>query len=219
MKRACVAAALIVAAAGGLRWAHAQTAQADVALVLAVDVSGSVDDTRFRLQRGATAAALLSDEFAAALSGGVNRTIEVAVVEWAEEQRVVVPWTIIRGRDEIAAVVSRLRRAERSWLHMRTDPAGGIAAADQLFASEPLPPARRVIDVSGDGRQNSGEVETAASRDAAVAHGATLNGLPIIAGDDPHVDDWYRNNVIGGPGAFVIVANGYDAFADASGKS
>jgi hypothetical protein len=215
MKRAWVAAALVVAAAGGLRDAHAQTAQADIALVLAVDVSGSVDDSRFKLQREATAAALESDELAAALSADVNRTIEVAVVEWAEEQRVVVPWTVIRGRSELAAVANRLRRAERSWLHPKTDPAGGIAAAVQLFALEPLPAAQRVIDVSGDGRQNSGEVATAASRDAAVAHGATVNGLPIIAEDDPHVDDWYRANVIGGPGAFVIVARRYEAFADA----
>jgi hypothetical protein len=215
MKRTWVAAALVVAATGGLRGAHAQTAQADVALVLAVDVSGSVDDSRFKLQREATAAALESDELAAALSADVNGTIEVAVVEWAEEQSVVVPWTVIRGRSELAAVANRLRLAERSWLHSKTDPAGGIAAADQLFALEPLPAVRRVIDVSGDGRQNSGKVATAASRDAAVAHGATVNGLPIIAEDDPHVDDWYRANVMGGPGAFVIVASGYEAFADA----
>jgi hypothetical protein len=87
---------MVAAAAGGLREAHAQTAQADVALVLAVDVSGSVDDIRFKLQREATAAALESEELAA-LSADVDRTIEFAVVEWAEEQRVVVPWTSSAG--------------------------------------------------------------------------------------------------------------------------
>ena len=96
-----------------------------------------------------------------------------------------------------------------------TDPGGGIAAADNLFAAEPVPADRRVIDVSGDGRQNTGELGTAEARDAAVSHAVTVNGLPITCGDEPELDDWYRTNVIGGPGAFLVVANGYAAFAEA----
>jgi hypothetical protein len=187
----------------------------DVALVLAVDVSSSVDDDRFKLQREGIAAALDSDDFAAVVSGGASQTIEIAVLEWAEEQRVVVPWTVVHGRADLAELALRLRRSERVWLHPKTDPAGGIAAADRLFASMPRSAARQVIDVSGDGRQNTGEISTIESRDAAVARGATVNGLPIVLGDDPNVDGWYRDNVIGGPGAFLIVANGYEAFADA----
>src|SRR6266481_1351717 len=122
-----------VALAGALRGAQAQTAEADVALVLAVDVSGSVDDHRFKLQREGIAAALESADFAASLAGGGNQTIEIAVVEWAEEQSVVVPWTIIRGRQDLAGVADRLRQAGRSWLHVKTDPSGGIAAAAHLF--------------------------------------------------------------------------------------
>ncbi len=213
-----LAAALAVALAGVLRGAQAQPAEADVALVLAVDVSGSVDESRFKLQREGIAAALESDEFAAALSGGGNQTIELAVVEWAEEQSVVVPWTIVRSRGDILAVTDSLRRAERSWLHVKTDPNGGIVAADQLFTSKPLPAMRQVIDVSGDGRQNSGEMAAAVARDDAVAHGAIINGLPITSGAEADVDAWYRDNVIGGPGAFLIVADGYDAFADAFRK-
>ncbi len=213
-----LAVAAALALAGALRGAQAQTAQADVALVLAVDVSGSVDEGRFKLQREGIAAALESDEFAAALSGGGNQTIEIAVVEWAEEQSVVVPWTIVRSRGDILAVTDRLRRAERSWLHVRTDANGGIAAADQLFTSQPLPAMRQVIDVSGDGRQNSGEMAAAVARDDAVAHGAIVNGLPITSGAEPDVDGWYRDNIIGGPGAFLIVADGFDAFADAFRK-
>jgi hypothetical protein len=213
-----LAAALAIVVAGALRGAQAQTEEADVALVLAVDVSGSVDDRRFMLQREGIATALESDDFAAALSGGGNQTIEIAVVEWAEEQSVVVPWTIVRSHEDLLAVTHRLRHAGRSWLHVKTDPNGGIEAADRLFASKPLPAMRQVIDVSGDGQQNSGEVATAAGRDDAVAHGIIINGLPITSGAEPNVDAWYRDNVIGGPGAFLVVADGYDAFADAFRK-
>jgi hypothetical protein len=203
-----VAVAVPFAAFGG-------SDRADLALVLALDVSGSVDDNRFKLQREGIAAALESEELAAAVSMGVNRTIEVAVIEWAEEQRLVVPWSVLRGRSDLTALASRVRGAGRSWVHTMTDPGGAIAAADNLFAAEPVPADRRVIDVSGDGRQNTGELGTAEARDAAVSHAVTVNGLPITCGDEPELDDWYRTNVIGGPGAFLVVANGYEAFAEA----
>ena len=195
--------------------ASAQAADADVALVLAVDVSGSVDEGRFKLQREGIAAALESEAFAEALSGGIHQTIEIAVVEWAEQQQTILPWTILHGRDDISAAANQLRGAPRSWVHALTDPAGGIAAADRLFAAAPLPAGRKVIDVSGDGEQNSGDLPAASAREAAVSHGVTVNGLPITSGDEPHVDDWYRANIIGGPGAFLVVADGHQAFADA----
>jgi hypothetical protein len=209
-----MAAALAVALAVPLG-AFAGSDQADVALVLAVDVSGSVDDHRFKLQREGIAAALESEEVATAVSIGVNGTIEIAVVEWAEEQRLLVPWTILRGRDDLKTLATRLRGAGRSWVHTMTDPGGGIAAAEHLFAEQPLVSLRQVIDVSGDGRQNTGEVATADARDAAVSHGLTVNGLPIASGEEPGIEDWYRANVVGGPGAFLIVADNYDAFAAA----
>jgi hypothetical protein len=208
-------AAIFAVALLGLQLpALADTARSDMALVLAVDVSGSVDDDRFKLQREGIAAALESDDFSAAIGGGVYQTVEIAVIEWAEEQRVV-PWTVIHGHGELAALAGRVRRAGRSWVHTMTDPGGGIAAAERLLAAEPLVAGRQVIDVSGDGRQNTGELSTSDARDAAVSHAITLNGLPITSGDDPDVDGWYRANVIGGPGAFLVVANGYDAFAEA----
>src|SRR5262249_40030907 len=160
------------------------------ALVLAVDVSGSVDDNRFKLQREGIAAALESEELAVAVSMGVNRTIEVAVIEWAEEQRVVVPWTVLRGRGDLTALASRVRGACRYWVHTMPDPGGGIAAAENLFVAAPVPADRRVIDVSGDGRQNTGELGTAEARDAAVSHAVAVNGLPITCGDEPELDDW-----------------------------
>jgi hypothetical protein len=194
--------------------ASAGSNHADVALVLAIDVSGSINDHHFKLQREGVAAALESEELAAALSNGVNQAIEIAVLEWAEEQHLLVPWTVLRGQEDIEALATRLRGANRSWLHTKTDPGGGIAAAEQLFAAQPLAAHRRVIDVSGDGRQNTGEVTTADARDAAVSHGLTVNGLPITSGE-PGIEDWYRANVVGGPGAFLVVADSYDAFATA----
>lgn len=206
---------LAALAAAMLSGSAARAAQADVALVLAVDVSGSVNDDRFTLQREGIAQALDSDDFAAIVSSGGHGAIEIAVVEWAEEQTVVVPWVVVRGREELAQIAERLRSAPRSWVHTRTDPSGGIAAADALFPKAPLTPEREVIDVSGDGEQNAGEIPSAEARDAAVARGITINGLPITSGDDLHVDDWYRANVVGGPGHFMVVADGFDAFADA----
>ncbi len=215
MSRLGLGVALAAALVGGFSRALAESPEADVALILAIDVSGSVDDDRFNLQREGIADALDSDDFAQLLSGGAHQTIEIAVVEWAEEQRVTLPWTVIRGRADLAALANRVRHADRAWVHVMTDPAGGIAAADLLFATAPAPAERKVIDVSGDGRQNVGEIAAAEARDRAVAHDVTVNGLPITSGEDRHVDDWYRDNVIGGPGAFLVVADGYAAFAAA----
>ena len=214
MSGSWLAAALAVALGMPLG-AFAESDRADVALVLAIDVSGSVDDNRFRLQREGIAAALESEALAAAVSNGVNQTIEVAVVEWAEEQRLLVPWTVLRGRDDLKALATRLRIASRSWVHTMTDPGGGIAAAERLFPDQPFAALRQVIDVSGDGRQNTGEEATADARDAAISHGLTVNGLPIGSRDEPGIVDWYRTNVVGGPGAFLVAADSYGAFATA----
>src|SRR5262245_51854568 len=103
MRGLWLAVALVVA--GGVPLAaFGASDRADVALVLAVDVSGSVDDNRFKLQREGIAAALESEELATAVSAGVNRTIEVAVIEWAEEQRLIVPWTVLRERGDLTAL-------------------------------------------------------------------------------------------------------------------
>ena len=208
-------AATLAFALGAPLGAYAGSDGADVALVLAIDVSGSVDDNRFKLQREGVAGALESEEVAAALLSGVNQTIEIAVIEWAEEQRVLVPWTVLRGRDDLGALAARLRRASRSWVHTKTDPGGGIVAAAHLFSEQPLVGLRQIIDVSGDGRQNTGEVPTADARDAVVSHGLTVNGLPIASAKEPGIAEWYGANVVGGPGAFLVIANSYEAFAAA----
>jgi hypothetical protein len=200
---------------GMLLATHPAAAQAYLALVLAVDVSSSVDETRFTLQRGGIAAGLLSSSVLDAVVGGPYQTIELAVVEWSEGQTVLVDWTIIRNRADLDAVAQALRSKARPGVGWKTDVGGAIAQAVALFDSAPLAADRKVIDVSGDGQQNHGKIPAERARDAAVSKAITINGLPITSGDEPEVDRWYREHVIGGAGAFVVVANGHDNFADA----
>ena len=195
--------------------APAAAAQADLALVIAVDVSSSVDDERFHLQREGIAAGLQSPDVLAAVTAGPHRTIEIAIVEWSEQQTVLVDWTVIHGASDLRAVADTLRDRGRPQVGWRTDVAGGIGKAIALFDSAPLVAERSVIDVSGDGEQNSGNIAAAAARDDAVAREITINGLPITSGDEPHVDHWYKDHVVGGAGAFMVVANGHDQFSDA----
>jgi Protein of unknown function (DUF1194) len=186
--------------------APAAAAQADLALVIAVEVSSSVNDERFHLQ---------SPDVLAAVTAGPHRTIEIAIVEWSEQQTVLVDWTVIHGASDLRAVAETLRDRARPQVGWRTDVAGGIGKAIALFDSAPLVAERNVIDVSGDGEQNSGKIAAAAARDDAVAREITINGLPITSGAEPHVDHWYKDHVVGGAGAFMVVANGHDQFSDA----
>ncbi len=195
--------------------AAAAQAQADLALVMAVDVSASINDERFKLQREGIAEGLTSRAVLDAVAAGPRQTIELAIVEWSEQQSVLVDWTVIRGRAELDAVVDALRAKERPQVGWRTNVGGGIAKAAALFDTAPLVADRRVIDVSGDGQHNIGKLTAEDARDVAVANDITINGLPITSGEEPEVDVWYKQHVVGGPGAFMIVANGHVNFADA----
>ena len=190
-------------------------AQADLALVLAVDVSSSVDDERFHLQREGIAAGLESPAVLEAVAAGPRSTIEIAVLEWSEQQNVLVDWTVIHDASDLRAVAQALRERARPQVGWRTNVAGGIGKAAALFDSAPLAADRRVIDVSGDGEQNNGKIAATSARDAAVAEDITINGLPITSGDEPDVDHWYKDHVVGGAGAFMVVANGHSQFSDA----
>jgi len=210
--------ALAGAACALLLAARPASAQADLALVMAVDVSSSVDDGRFSLQREGIASGLESQEILNAIAGGPHRTIELAIVEWSERQYVVVDWTVIHGRADLEAVLQALRTNPRPQVGFKTNVAGGMIEAIAMFDSAPLAADRRVIDVSGDGQQNEGNLTAEEARDAAVARDITINGLPITSGDEPEVDRWYGAHVIGGDGAFLIVANGHEAFSAAMRK-
>ncbi len=195
----------------------------DLELVLAVDVSGSIDPDEAELQRRGYVQAFLNPKVMNAIRSGPYGRIAVAYVEWAGDhyQQTVVGWTLLDGRDAIAGFADRLAETgigRERW----TSISAGLAYAAALFESSGFEGTRRVIDISGDGPNNSGP-PLIPMRDAVVSRGITINGLPIVndrpnpwGGEPPRdLDAYYRDNVIGGPGAFIVVADGFDAFAQA----
>ena len=207
--------------------ASAQAADSvDVALVLVTDVSRSIDDSEFKLEKEGYAAAFTSVEVLGAIKGGVIGAIGVAYVEFASsfEVRTVLDWSVIRDKASAQEFADRLVAAPRSFWG-RTAISAGVDHAVQLLAESPLTTQRRVIDVCGDGTNNAGRDITEA-RDDAVKAGITINGLAII-NDHPvawtfaHVQppggltNYYQENVIGGPGRFVVEIHDFHTFGEA----
>jgi Protein of unknown function (DUF1194) len=209
-------AALALAAAVGMP-AAAQTASTavDLQLVLAVDVSGSVNQVRFELQRDGYVAAFRHPHVLAAIRSGPAGAIAVTVTQWTGPalQFQVVPWTRISDAASAEDFAAAIERAPRQLFGGGTSISGAIDHAMSLWRGSPFQAARRVIDVSGDGANNRGR-PAAHARDEAVAAGAGINGLPILA-LEPDLDRYYEQNVIGGPGAFMVVARSYEAFSEA----
>lgn len=191
----------------------------DLLLAIAVDVSRSVDAVRAAMQRDGYMNALRNPGVVRAATSGQHGAIAVVYFEWAGEQlqRTVVPWSVIRSQADADAFTDELaKNPPVSW--SRTSISGAIDYAVGLFEAAPHRAARRVLDVSGDGSNNHGRSVTAA-RDEAVAKGIVINGLPVI-NDRPSfmerdLDLYYEANVIGGPGAFMMVARSFDAFGSA----
>ncbi len=199
-----------------------QDAEVSVALVLAVDVSASINGERFQLQREGYASAVRHPAVVEAIMGSQRRQIALAVVEWASAgaQRVVVPWTLVGSEDDAERVAAILLREPRSFDGM-TAIGDAIRFAAAQFEALPYRSERRVIDVSGDGVSNDG-TPPAAARDAAVARGITINGLAIMepvqqvasqARREPRLDEFYRENVVAGPGAFVIAVEEFESYS------
>jgi hypothetical protein len=195
----------------------------DVELVLAVDISYSMDPEEQALQREGYIKALTSREFLQALRAGINGRIAVTYFEWAgyTERRVVVPWRLVEGPESADAFVSEIAAAPYRRA-ARTSISGAIEFGTQLFEDSGYSGLRRVIDISGDGANNHGQLVTVA-RDATVAKGITINGLPIVAKrlnyatmDIEKLDIYYEDCVIGGPGAFVIPIESRDKFVEAT---
>jgi Protein of unknown function (DUF1194) len=198
----------------------------DLLLVLASDVSRSVDDPKFRLQRSGYAAAFDNSRVIDAIRSGASRSIAVCFVEWSGvvSQKVVIDWTVIGDEKTAREFGDRLLEAPRSFAD-RTSISAGIDFSMAQLARAPYEATRRTIDVSGDGTNNSGRDVTLA-RDEAVAKGVTINGLVILS-ESPtpwnpeHTNppgglaNYYRNNVVGGPGAFVMVAENFSSFGKA----
>jgi hypothetical protein len=186
----------------------------DTALVIAVDVSLSVDAGRYALQRDGTAAAIASPDFARAATSGPNGAIAVTIMEFSDPDRQipVVPWTRVASAADAQALADKVRRVHRSSSGL-TAIANALLTADEMFGESPWRATRRVVDVSGDGMSNIGPPIDEA-RDKLVADGITINGLPILT-EEPWLETYYTLYLIGGPGAFVIVAQDLDSFADA----
>jgi hypothetical protein len=202
-------AALLLAVGGA-----AQAQPVDLALVLAVDVSESVDAERYALQIEGIARALESPRFVDAIDAGENRAVALLVMEWSDRQSqaVTVAWTRVTDEESAGAVAARMRRSVRSSNGL-TAMGDALIAAKKQLESVPWEARRRTVDVSGDGMANIG-VPVTVARDLLVAEGIAINGLPILT-EEPWLEVYYNDYVIGGPGAFVIPAESYSAFAEA----
>ena len=204
--------------------------EVDLLLVLAADVSQSVDERKFRLQRDGYAAALIDRRVLQAINSGPYRRIAVTYVEWAglEQQMIVVKWTIIDGLDSARRFSMNLVKEPRPFLQGRTAIGDAIGFSLRTLFEAPYRAERMTIDVSGDGTNNKGS-EVNAARDVAVLAGVIINGLVILS-PVPHpgypqhthppggLEAYFHRNVAGGPGAFVSVAEDYESFGAAIKK-
>ena len=202
---------------------HAHAAEpVDVQLVLAVDVSLSMSPGELEIQRRGYAAALTHDTVLQAIADGAYGRIAVTYVEWAgaTTQRVVVPWTVIAGKADAERFVASMS-ARPPDSARRTSISAALDFAADLFAESGFEGMKRVIDVSGDGPNNQGGPVDAV-RDRLVGQGITINGLPLMttggftsAYDVPHLDRYYGDCVIGGPGAFMVPVDDWPQFPEA----
>jgi Protein of unknown function (DUF1194) len=198
----------------------------DLALVLVSDVSRSIDDSEFKLEKDGYTAAFTSKEVIEAIRGGSIGAIAVAYVEFASsfEVRTVLDWSVVKDEASAQDFADRLSGAPRSFWG-RTAISAGVDRAVQLLAESGFEATRRLIDVCGDGTNNAGR-DVSDARDDAVKAGITINGLAII-NDHPvswtyaHVQppgglaNYYRENVTGGPGSFVLEVHDFHTFGEA----
>lgn len=227
MRRLLRCAVILIALLGAAVVPPASAAEpVDLLLVLASDVSRSVDNAKFKLQREGYAAAISNGRVLDAIAAGRNHRIAVLFIEWSGNgnQKVVIDWTVIDGPKAAQAFADQLLEMPRAFAD-RTSISGGIDAAVAQFSRAPFTAERQTIDVSGDGTNNAGRDVTQA-RDEALRIGININGLVILS-DTPmpwnpeHTNPpgglakYYRDNVTGGPGSFVIEAKDFGSFGEA----
>jgi hypothetical protein len=216
---AAISLGAAVLAAGG-----AAAEPVDLELVLLADASGSIDDAEIRFQRAGYAAAITHPEVLAAIAGGFTQRIAVTYVEWgdAASQEVVVPWTVIDGSESAEAFAAALL-AEPRRAFGRNAIGSALAAGHALIEGNQIQGSRKVIDLSADSAFSWGGVPVALAREAALAAGIVINGLAVLcrARDcsgrpvDHDLEGAFAGGLIGGPGSFVITADGADRFAEA----
>jgi hypothetical protein len=183
----------------------------DIELVLAVDISYSMDPDELALQRDGYIEAITSPEFMHALKGGMHGRVAVTYVEWAgvNEQRILLPWRLIENEQSAKTVAGEIARAPIRRAY-RTSISGALRFTAPMFEDNGYTGIRRVIDISGDGTNNQGPLVTVV-RDEVLSKGIVINGLPILLKrpnaatmDIPNLDIYYEDCVIGGAGAFVV---------------
>ena len=194
----------------------------DVELVIAVDISYSMDLDELAVQREGYAQAIVSKEFLQAMKSGPNSKVAVTYFEWSasSDQKIIIPWRLIDGPETADAVANEIMQTPVR-RGSRTSISGAINFAMPLFEENPYRGLRRVIDISGDGPNNNGAPVTGA-RAAALEKGITINGLPIMVKEPSYatmdIDDldlYYEDCVIGGPGSFVVAIKDRDKFKEA----
>jgi hypothetical protein len=215
-------AGLGLAAPSRLLLAQSSAVPVDTELVLAVDVSYSMDPDEQQIQREGYIDAITSREFMTAIRAGSHGKVALTYFEWAgpDDQKIIVPWRVIEGPETADAFAGEIARAPYRRAS-RTSIGGALMFAKPLFAASGFRGLRRVIDVSGDGPNNSGPL-VVPQRDDIVASGITINGLPLMLNrpnsfsmDIADLDIYFEDCVIGGPGAFVIPVRDRAQFKEA----
>jgi hypothetical protein len=185
-----------------------------MALVLLVDVSGSIDDGEYILQRDGIAQAFRDPAVARAIRSQSYGAMAVTVIEWSSSETIVVPWTIVRDERDMARLANMVASVKRSSTGA-TCIGDAIVFALSAFEDCPCRPLRRVIDISGDGIGSGGWVAVDEAHEMALAVGITINGLPILDPDEDDLEPYYRDRVIAGTDSFIVEAHGFDDFARA----
>lgn len=187
----------------------------DLALVLAVDCSWSVDAFEYRLQMQGLARAFRDPDIQEAIGKGPGGRIAIILIQWSgrDQQRVAIPWTEIGTAPEAERLADRISTTPRLTADGATSIRAAIDASIVALLQSPYRNVRWTIDISADGTNNNGG-RPDESRDRAVAAGITINGLTIL-NEVPYLDVYFQNHVIGGPNAFVIKANDYGAYGEA----
>ncbi len=216
----CAVAALVFAAGSLLPFSSPASAapHCKLALVLALDVSGSVDQNEYRLQTRSLAQAFRSEEIITAITFPGNQAIAATVIQWSGDphQLQVIPWTVLRDADAITAFANRIDTVPRAFKPYSTAIGNALTYSAGLFQNNPFTCDRQVIDVSGDGPNNEGE-DVEPARNRVVSTGITVNGLAIL-GPREFLAAYYRESVVGGNGAFVITANTFKDYPEAIRK-
>lgn len=189
----------------------------DTALVIAVDVSNSVDERRYRLQMNGIAEALEDPAVIATILNGAQGAIVVSLVAWSDRPQVALDWMKISSREEAQAVAAKVRRLPRITGEFTCMADMLRYLNNKVLPTVPAQALRKVVDVSGDGSDNcNSQVSTSEIRDEIVSYGTTINGLPILEGSEAMtLEQWYEDNVQGGSGSFVLAAASFEDFGRA----